>query len=365
VNASLSLTHGKRPGPTSIRRVFNNDQLIERFEKWLLVCGKAHSTRVNYEVAARQFSQFIQKPLTAATKDDVRAFIFSLYGRGLAATTMQARRDALQTLFDCLQLGGQVRESVPRYILRRKLPTRLPHAKSEEEIERLIAATRNPRDRAIIELGYASGLRVSELRSLNVEDVNLEARSLFVRRGKGDKDRLGLFGQKAAAALKAYLGDRKSGPLFLAQRHIQQGGVSRDRYGTWWGQWRDRSGDGKVKMRSVRLGDYELPTKERAREALNQYLNREKISRANRSPQRMVVRSIYRVIVNTAKRAGISGVHPHILRHSCATHCLNHGMDIRYVQEMLGHTSMVTTAKYLHVATANLQRVHAKFFPRG
>jgi len=163
--------------------------------------GRKHENQL--QVAVTQFSKFlVNKPLTAATKEDVRAFIFSLYGRGLAATTMQARRDALQTLFDCLQLGGQVRESVPRYILRRKLPTRLPHAKSEEEIERLIAATRNSRDRAIIELGYASGLRVSELRSLNVEDVNLEARSLFVRRGKGDKDRLGLFGHKAAAALK-------------------------------------------------------------------------------------------------------------------------------------------------------------------
>jgi len=173
--------------------------------------GRKHENEL--QVAVTQFSKFlVNKPLTAATKEDVRAFIFSLYGRGLAATTMQARRDALQTLFDCLQLGGQVRESVPRYILRRKLPTRLPHAKSEEEIERLIAATRNSRDRAIIELGYASGLRVSELRSLNVEDVNLEARSLFVRRGKGDKDRLGLFGHKAAAALKDYLGDRKRGP---------------------------------------------------------------------------------------------------------------------------------------------------------
>jgi integrase/recombinase XerD len=326
--------------------------------------GRKHENQL--QVAVTQFSKFlVNKPLTAATKEDVRAFIFSLYGRSLAATTMQARRDALQTLFDCLQLGGQVRESVPRYILRRKLPTRLPHAKSEEEIERLIAATRNSRDRAIIELGYASGLRVSELRSLNVEDVNLEARSLFVRRGKGDKDRLGLFGHKAAAALKDYLGDRKRGPLFLAQRYIQQGGVSKDRYGTWRGWWRERSGDGKLKMRSVRLGDYDLPTKERAREALRHFLDCEQIARAERSPQRMVIRSIYRVIVKTAKRAGISGVHPHILRHSCATHCVDHGMDIRFVQDLLGHASLVTTQKYLHASAVNLQRVHAKFFPRG
>jgi Phage integrase family len=65
------------------------------------------------------------------------------------------------------------------------------------------------------------------------------------------------------------------------------------------------------------------------------------------------------------KRAGISGMHPHVLRHSCATHCLNHGMDIRFVQELLGHKNLQATQKYLHVATANLQRVHKKFLPRG
>jgi site-specific recombinase XerD len=71
------------------------------------------------------------------------------------------------------------------------------------------------------------------------------------------------------------------------------------------------------------------------------------------------------VIVKTAKRAGISGVHPHILRHSCATHCVDHGMDIRFVQDLLGHASLVTSQKYLHASAVNLQRVHAKFFPRG
>jgi integrase/recombinase XerD len=104
---------------------------------------------------------------------------------------------------------------VPRYITRRKLPKRLPHAKSEEEIEQLIAASRTPRDRALIELGYASALRISELAHLNVEDLNLRARSLIVRRGKGGNDRIGLFGKRAAEALREYLGNATlySGPV--------------------------------------------------------------------------------------------------------------------------------------------------------
>ena len=81
----------KLPGsePKSIRRIFNNDQLIERFGRWLLVCGKAENTRVNYVLAAKQFAKFlVNKPLTAATKEDVRDFIGSLYIRGLAASTI-------------------------------------------------------------------------------------------------------------------------------------------------------------------------------------------------------------------------------------------------------------------------------------
>src|SRR6266849_6164100 len=122
----------KRPGSYAVRRVFDNSQLIEKFDKWLLICGKAANTRANYTLAAKQFAKFlVNKPLTAATKDDVRDFIGSLYAKGMAASTMRVRLDALRVLFDCLQLGSQVRASVPRYILRRKVPKRLPHAKSE------------------------------------------------------------------------------------------------------------------------------------------------------------------------------------------------------------------------------------------
>jgi len=353
----------ERSGAYACRRVFDNSQLIERFGKWLVACHKAENTRVNYTIAARQFAQFlVDKPLTAATKEDVRDFIGSLYTKGLAATTIQARLDALRTLGDCLQLGSQVRASVPRYILRRKLPKRLPHTKSEEEIQKLIAAARTHRDRAILELGYASGLRVSELAHLRVEDVNLRARSLIVRQGKGGDDRIALFGRPAAAALKEYIGDRVSGPLFLQHPRHQHGSVSRNKYGVWSGFWHDEGG----KFRYVRLGDFEIPTKERARLALDAYLRKgNKLPKPKPDTKPLGHKGVYRSIVESAKRAGIAGVHPHILRHSCATHCLNHGMDIRFVQELLGHSSLAATQKYLHLATANLKAIHTKFFPRG
>jgi integrase/recombinase XerC len=288
-----------------------------------------------------------------ATKADVRSFVGHLYERELAPATIQGRLDALRVFFDFLQMGGVVQTSVPRSILRRKLPKRLPHAKSEAEIEQIIKAAATLRDRAILELLYASGIRVNECAHLRIEDVNLLARSLIVRRGKGDKDRLGLFGREAAKALTAYLGDRKTGPLFLAEPR-QGGCVSLDLYGVWYGIWHVNG-----IRRCIRLGDYELPTRERAREALSAYLA-DKLPKSEKpkSTRGLTARSIYRIVVRIAKRAGVAGVHPHTFRHSMATHLLNRGADIRFVMELLGHTSLMTTQKYLHVAIERLQKVH-------
>ena len=354
----------------SIRRIFNNEQIIERYDKWLLICGKALNTRKNYTLDARQFAQFLMdKPLTAATKEDVRAFIAEMYAKGMMPQTMQRKLDSLRVLFDCLQLGNQVRVAVPRLVSRRKLPKRLPQVISEEQIERLIAAAGNPPDLAILELGYASGLRVSELANLRVEDVNLRARSLIVRQGKGGDDRIALFGRPAANALRRYIGERTSGSLFLQHPRHQRGGVwcSR-RYATptWYGAWRETDDSGKCVMRQVSLGGVrELPTRERARAALDACLrNTNRLPKQKPDTKGMGKKGVYRVIVAAAKRAGIKGVHPHVLRHSMATHCLNRAMDIRHVQELLGHTSLMATQKYLHLSPVSLKNVHKKFFPR-
>jgi len=201
---------------------------------------------------------------------------------------------------------------------------------------------------------------------LRVKDIDFQTRELTVRNGKGGKDRIALFGRKAAAAIEHYLAGRKAGPVFVAEPRRQRGGIFRDRTGVWFGQWRETDRKGKRVMRTVRLGDYELPTKERARIALDAYLADKLPASKEPIPERgLTARAIERMVAKAAKRAGLTGVHPHILRHSMATHCLNRGMDIRHVQELLGHTSLVATQKYLHVATARLQDVHKRCHPRG
>jgi site-specific recombinase XerD len=277
------------------RRSFQNEVLVGKFDRYLLALNYSPRTRQRYGTCVKQLSAFLgDRNLVTATSNDVREFLASLYERNLSTSTRANVLYALRTFYHFLELGGQVRTSAPQTVHAPKLPTRLPHAKSEEEIEQLLNAAQTPRDRALLELAYASGLRVSELAHLQCEDVDLRAGSLVVRHGKGDKDRVGLFGNKAAAALRIYLGDRRSGSLF---------GITS--------------------------------------------------------------RSIGRIVAKIAKRANVAGVHPHVFRSSMATHLLNRGSDIRFVQELLGHTSLVATQKYLAVATSRLSEVHGQFHPRG
>ena len=115
-------------------------------------------------------------------------------------------------------------------------------------------------------------------------------------------------------------------------------------------------------MESVRHGDYEITTKERAQIALESYLSLNAIV-STKSQKRLSTRGIQRIVVDTAMRAGIGHVNVHQLRHSLATHCVDHGMAIRHVQELLGHDHIKTTQKYLASSPAKLIEVHRKFFP--
>jgi integrase/recombinase XerC len=349
------------------RRSFQNELLVEKFDKYLEVIAYSRHTRRSHGAWAKRFGEFLgDRNLAVATKDDVRAFLATLFERNLKPATSQNALFALRCFYKFLELGNQVQTSPPRFVQARKLSRRLPHAKSEAEIERIISEAKTPRDLAIIELAYAAGLRVSELANLRIEYLDLRARSLTVREGKGGKDRVGLFGRSAANALRAYLGDRTKGFVFLQQPRRQQGGVTMDPFHVWWGQWRETDEHGNPVMRSVRLGDCELPTKERAQAALKAYLVGKLPAALPPTEEKgLSTKSIWRIVTSAAKRAGVPGVHPHVFRTSAATHLLNRGLDVRFVQVFLGHDSIQATQKYLAVATANLQATHLKFHPRG
>ncbi|MXY35934.1 MAG: tyrosine-type recombinase/integrase [Dehalococcoidia bacterium] len=175
---------------------------------------------------------------------------------------------------------------------------RLPKALQPPEVEALLAAPRNVRDRAILEMLYASGVRVSELCALDLHDLDLDRLTLRVRHGKGDKDRTVLFGSKARSAIVAYLGERPAiaDPALFVGR---QGRLSR--------------------------------------------------------------RFIQFIVSKAGRRAGISRpVSPHMLRHTCATDLVRGGANIRVVQDLLGHASPETTTIYAHVSRKDLARTADK-----
>lgn len=182
-----------------------------------------------------------------------------------------------------------------------------------DELKRLVEAIdisklAGLRDRAIIELLYSSGLRVSELTNLNIDQVNLRRRE-FVVRGKGQKDRPVFISQQAADWLTAYLGERHDGtkPLFINYSGSKTG---------------DSAGEFK----------------------------------------RLTPRSVQRIVARYAKLAGITKhVSPHTLRHSFATDLLMNGADLRAVQSLLGHSNIATTQVYTHMTDPHLREVHEKF----
>jgi len=248
-----------------------------------------------------------------ATPTFVDGYFALLLQRGLATATVARRRSALHGFHRWLARAG-VREDDPLAELPpARRGRRLPHALTREEIERLIAQPEGEaplavRDRAMLELAYASGLRVSELCGLERSAVELGGRMLTVT-GKGGKQRTVPFGRAAERALREYL--ERARPLLSP---------------------RARHDAVFVNVRGGRLG-------------------------------RM---GFWKILRGHARAAGLTTrVHPHALRHSFATHLLEGGADLRVVQELLGHASVATTAIYTHLDRDYLRQVHRDHHPRG
>ena len=247
-----------------------------------------------------------------ATPAFVEGYFVTLMRRGLKASTVGRRRSALRGLHAYL-VRHHTCDSDPLAglaVARRERP--LPHALAVEEIERLLAQPEGEgplalRDRALLELAYASGLRASELVGLPVSGVDLAERTVTVA-GKGGRERAVPFGRAAAAALAAYL-ERGRPRLAPGARNaavfLNARGGPLSRMGFW------------------------------------------------------------KILRGHARRAGIATrIHPHLLRHSFATHLLEGGADLRVVQELLGHASISTTVIYTHLDWAYLKEVHRTFHPR-
>jgi integrase/recombinase XerC len=265
---------------------------------------------------------------------DLRGYVSALHEAGYAKTSVARRLASLRTFYKFAQREG-LADSNPAKPLRNPRPDRkLPHFLSSDEIGRLLQAppamtAQGQRDRAILETMYSAGLRVSEAVGMNDADLDL-AEGLVRIRGKGRRERLAPIGSFAAKAIQRWVKERS-----------QASGM--------------RKHPGKVETARAA---------EKHREA-----------DASRSPTplftnkfgtRLTTRSVHRMLLKYLKLTGLDlRTTPHTLRHSFATHLLDRGADIRSVQELLGHKSLVTTQIYTHVSTAGLRAAYEKAHPRA
>ncbi len=265
---------------------------------------------------AKGFFQYLQMTnidsLTDVNRGVMRDYIRYLMEQKIAKRSISRKLSAVRSFYNYLLREGFIKENPVQLTTSPKIDRRLPDCLNQEELNRLLEAP-NPntpqglRDRAILELIYASGMRLSELAGLNTGQVKIETGEIKVS-GKGSKERIVLIGEMAIEALVKYIKN------------------------------------GRPHMVTLR-GD---------REALF----------INRYGKRLSQRMIQKIITSCGLKAGINKhIYPHLLRHSFATHMLDGGADLRVVQELLGHANLGTTQIYTHVTQNQARKVYLSAHP--
>jgi integrase/recombinase XerC len=266
-----------------------------------------HTLRA-YRKDLNEFFLFLEKKPKDIDNLDIRSFLAFLYHKKLSKSSISRKLATIRSFFKFLHREGYVKKNPAKLVTSPRVPKSLPKFLTVDETFALMEAPqgesfKSSRDRAILELLYSSGLRVSELTSLDLSDLDMKESFIRVR-GKGRKERIVPIGSKAMEAIQNYLPERvslkkKSSALFLNNR----GG-------------------------------------------------------------RLTQRSISRILLHYSRMVNLKGdLSPHTLRHTFATHLLHEGADLRSIQELLGHASLSTTQKYTHVDIGHLTEVYDRAHP--
>ncbi len=355
----------------ALSHVRSNRELADKFALWLEAMNYSQSTLRAYNHLTDDLCVFLgSRSLLDVKHGDIREYIVHLYKNGQAAASMARELSGLKTFFKFLQMGGAIHVNIAALIKTRRQGRRLPRHLSVDEVRRMIESAKYPRDRALIEMFYATGCRLAEIAGMRVEHLDFDSGIARVI-GKGDKERIVCFGREAKEDVLAYLGTRRDGFLFRddrgpAELHVYEARPNRKTPTLYWlGQWRGLSGStgGAGQMHYEWLGKSEGVTEAQALEKLRAVAI--DFTQRPKADQPLHARVIQRIVKQLALDAGLTGVHVHTLRHSFATHLLNRGMDIRYVQELLGHASISTTMIYTHVSTTSMLETYRKFHPHS
>jgi integrase/recombinase XerC len=279
--------------------------------------ASAHTLR-GYAADLAEFRRFLRATRVGGWEEVdarvLRGYLAWLHGRGLAKSSIARKLAAVRSCFRFLTRRGALPANPARHVrtprLGRRLPSFLPKDESKDLLDTTFEDTEaGRRDRALLELLYACGLRVAECCGLDLEDVDRRHGTVRVL-GKGNRERMIPVGDAALAALDDYLGGRSAN---LAGRGSAAGPLFRNPRG-----------------------------------------------------ERLTTRSVHRIVGRRARAAGIARrVTPHTLRHTFATHLLGEGADLRLIQELLGHRRLSTTQRYTHVSPEHLMKVYDAAHPRA
>lgn len=294
------------------------DALLDSFLTYLAVeKGLSENTLESYGRDVRKFSDFVKKNDIKSVEEikynNILDFLSYSKEQGLTATTIVRSIVSVKQFFKYLRLEKILKEDPTAHIRTPRMKKSIPGVISLDEVERMLAAPDESspeglRDSAMLEVLYATGIRVSELIGLKLNDVNFE-HGFVVVYGKGSKERIVPMGDKAKNKLLDYL--RDSRPALLKSREAKALFVT-------------RRGKGMTRQ------------------------------------------GFWKIIKNHALKAGIQKkISPHTLRHSFATHLLERGADLRTIQIMLGHSDISTTQIYTHVESERLKEIHKKYHPRS
>jgi integrase/recombinase XerD len=311
-----------------------NSRVLSGFLDYLRIeKGLAPLSISAYTTDIAQFAEFVEKRkrvLLSAHRNDVREFLQQLFSNQVDGRSVGRKLSALRHLYRYLLLDKKTEHDPTLNIESPRQWKVLPKALARDEMETTLAApmaratshTRTKesaalaaRDHAMLEVFYAGALRVSEMTNAKVEDLKLEAGYMLVR-GKGDKERVVPLGKSAQDALRGYL--TQSRPILIA-------------------------GKGEASAPLLRASPLLF------------------VGRAGRQLTRQRVWQM----VRAASAASGRKASPHMLRHSCATHMVENGADLRTVQTILGHADISTTQVYTHLALDRLRTVYQKHHPRA
>jgi len=344
------------------RQRLTNPELVDRFRQWLVCQRYSRGARETYDRVAGKFLRYWgRRSFSRVRPHHIQDFMTELSRRDLSGEVVRRHLWALRSFFDFLCLRGVVDKVAPRLVRPRPERRRLLRALSEANVRRLIDAAGNPRDRAILELFYATGCRLGELVNIRLEHVDFVRRTILVRGKSGD--RRVFFGLTAKGRLREHLRGRRVGYLFESQYLVQNGCVSWN--GSYLcGYWLDyRDGSGIPRQRCVALGPASLGSA-RAWRKFRRLVPNPDEGHVRKKPHPLTRTCIAQIFKEAAFRAGLGKVTSHTLRHSFAAHLLDNGADIRHVQELMGHTSLASTNRYANVASIPISRAYRNFHPR-